>query len=203
MAQSKKRAAARRGKVATRDKARKPAKSVHGKAAYRTRTKTAPRKRVTKTKLKRAMVKKAVPIVETVIVDMIEEPVPGVLAVTEVVTTGIRGSNANFEQLEERRGAVPPELEERMGSADFHRLQRPVDRLRDLIIADRARCARTRLVEETIDPLARKALAPTPDRALAGSPEPIVDGRVSGSTGHHQNYPRTKRQRVGYRAPSR
>ena len=49
-----------------------------------------------------------------------------------------------------------------MGSADGHRLQRPLDRLRDLVIADRAWCARTWLVEETVDPLARKTLAPTP-----------------------------------------
>jgi hypothetical protein len=113
MAQWKKRAAARRGKVATRDKARKPVKSVHGKATNRTRAKTTPRKRLTKAKPKRAVVKKAVPTVETVIVDMIDEPVPGVMAVTEFLATGMRG-------------------------ADWHRLQRPVDRLRDLIIADRA-----------------------------------------------------------------
>jgi hypothetical protein len=138
MAQWKKRAAERRGKVATRDKARKPVKSVHGKATNRTRAKTTPRKRLTKAKPKRAVVKKAVPTVETVIVDMIDEPVPGVMAVTEFLATGMRGSNANPEQLKESRGAAALESEERMDSADWHRLQRPVDRLRDLIIADRA-----------------------------------------------------------------
>jgi hypothetical protein len=51
--------------------------------------------------------------VETVIVDMIEEPVPGVVVVTEFEATGIRGPDANPEQREESRGAAPPESEER------------------------------------------------------------------------------------------
>ena len=113
MAQRKKRAAARRGKAATRGKARKPAKSVRGKAAKRTSARATPRKRVTKAKSKRAVAKKVVPTVETVIVDMIEEPVPGVMVVTEFEATGIRGPNANPEQPEESRGAAPPESEER------------------------------------------------------------------------------------------
>ena len=83
MAQRKKRAAARKRKAATRGKARKPAKSVRGKAAKRTSARATPRKRVTKAKSKRAVAKKVVPTVETVIVDMIEEPVPGVMVVTE------------------------------------------------------------------------------------------------------------------------
>ena len=74
MAQRKKRAAARRGRVATRDKARKPAKSVRGKATKRTRAKTSPK---------------------------------------------------------QSWGAT-------MDSADWSLPQRPVDRLRDLITADRA-----------------------------------------------------------------
>jgi hypothetical protein len=50
--------------------------------------------------------------VETVIVDVIEEPVPGVMVVTEFEATGIRGPNANPEQPQKSRGATPPEPEE-------------------------------------------------------------------------------------------
>ena len=113
MAKRKKRAAARRGKAATRRKARKPAKSVQGKAAKRTNARTTPRKRVTKAKSKRAVAKKVAPTVETVIVDMIEEPVPGVMVVTEFEATGIRGPNAKPEQPKESRGTAPPKSEER------------------------------------------------------------------------------------------
>jgi hypothetical protein len=113
MAKRKKRAAARRGKAATRGKARKPAKSVRGKAAKRTSARATPKKRVTKAKSKRAVVKKVAPTVETVIVDMIEEPVPGVMVVTEFEATGIREPNANPEQPKESRGAATPESEER------------------------------------------------------------------------------------------
>ena len=67
MAQRKRRAAARRGKVATRGKPRKPVKSVLGKAAKRTGAKATSRKRVTKAKPKRAVAKKAVPTIENVI----------------------------------------------------------------------------------------------------------------------------------------
>jgi hypothetical protein len=113
MAQRKKRVAARKRKAATRGKARKPAKSVRGKTAKRTSARATPRKRVTKAKSKRAVAKKVVPTVETVIVDMIEEPVPGVMVVTEFEATRIRGPNANLEQPKESRAAAPPESEER------------------------------------------------------------------------------------------
>jgi len=113
MAQQKKRVAARSGKAATRGKARKPAKSVRGKAAKRTSAKATPRKRVTKAKSKRAVAKKVVPTVETVIVDVIEEPVPGVMVATEFEATEIRGPSVNPEQPEESRGAAPPKSEER------------------------------------------------------------------------------------------
>jgi hypothetical protein len=113
MAKRKKRAAARRGKAATRGKARKPAKSVRGKSAKRTSARATPKKRVTKAKSKRAVAKKVVSTVETVIVDMIEEPVPGVMVVTEFEATGIREPNANPEQPKESRGTASPESEER------------------------------------------------------------------------------------------
>ena len=113
MAKRKRKATAHRGKVATRDKARKPGKSVRGKTAKRTTVKATSRKRVTKAKLKRAVAKKVVPTVETVIVDVIEEPVPGVMVATEFEATEIRGPSVNPEQPEESRGAAPPKSEER------------------------------------------------------------------------------------------
>ena len=112
MAKRKKRVAARRGKAAPRSKARKPAKSVRGKTAKRTNARATPRKRVTKAKSKRAVAKKVVPTVETVIVDIIEEPVPGVMVVTEFEATGIRGPNAKPEQPNESRGTAPAKSEE-------------------------------------------------------------------------------------------
>jgi hypothetical protein len=56
---------------------------------------------------------KVVPTVETVIVDIIEEPVPGVMVVTEFEATGIRGPNAKSKQSEESRATTPPKSEER------------------------------------------------------------------------------------------
>jgi hypothetical protein len=133
MAPWKKQMVTSRRKAGTRVKTRKPVKPKNGKAANRSHAKTTPRKRPIKAKRKRAAIKKAVPTVETVIANMIEEPLPGVTNVTEFVATGISGTDTNSEQLEER-GATDV--------ADGHRLQRPVDRLRDLINADRARCVR-------------------------------------------------------------
>src|SRR5260370_15935472 len=82
-----KRANQRRRKSATRGKARKVAKSARGKPTKRT---------VARAKPKRATVKKAAPkvvrrtkqpAVETVVVDLIEQPAPGVITVTEVEET--------------------------------------------------------------------------------------------------------------------
>jgi hypothetical protein len=67
---------------------------------------------VTKAKSKRAVAKKVVPTVETVIVDIIEEPVPGVMVVTEFEATGIRGPNAKPEQPTESQSTTPPKSEE-------------------------------------------------------------------------------------------
>jgi hypothetical protein len=52
-------------------------------------------------------------MVETVIVDMIEEPIPGVIVATEFEATEIRGPNAKSEQPEESPSAAPPKSEER------------------------------------------------------------------------------------------
>jgi hypothetical protein len=81
-----KRAKRRRGNSASRPKARKVAKAARGKPTKRT---------VARAKPKPAPVKKAAPkvkrpvtpVVETVIVDLIEQPAPGVITVTEVGET--------------------------------------------------------------------------------------------------------------------
>jgi len=81
-----------RRKSATRGKARKVSKSARGKATKRT---------VARAKPKRATVKKAVrkvkqpvtPVVETVAVEVIEQPAPGVITVTEVEETEVRNAS--------------------------------------------------------------------------------------------------------------
>ena len=81
-----KRAKLRRGNSAKRSKARKVAKSATKKRI------------VASAKPKRAPVKKAArkvklpvaPVVETVVVDVIEQPAPGVITVTEVEETRVR-----------------------------------------------------------------------------------------------------------------
>jgi hypothetical protein len=84
MAKRKKRAAARKGKTT-----RKPVKSMRGKPAKRTGAKAKSKKTTIKTK-KRAVAKTMAPTVETVVVDVIEEPVPGVMVVSEFEATEIR-----------------------------------------------------------------------------------------------------------------
>jgi hypothetical protein len=51
------------------------------------------------------------PVVETVVVDVVEEPIPGVAVVTETEATEVRGAGAAPERPEESR-AAPPESEE-------------------------------------------------------------------------------------------
>ena len=84
--------------------------------------KPAPRKRLARAKPKRALVKKvarkrARPVkppstaaVETVVVDVIEEPVPGVITVTEFEETKVREASKDTEEAEEN-GPAPPEPE--------------------------------------------------------------------------------------------
>jgi len=94
-----------------RGKARKSSKSIRGKAAKRTATKLRSKKGVTKAKRHRAKTvarKKArprkplvTPVVETTIVDVVEEPVPGVITVTEFEETDIREAGAGQEPPEE------------------------------------------------------------------------------------------------------
>jgi hypothetical protein len=82
-----KRAKLRRGNSAKRGKARKAAKAAK-----------APKRTVARAKPKHAAVKKAArkvkqpitPVVETVAVEVIEQPAPGVITVTEVEETEVR-----------------------------------------------------------------------------------------------------------------
>jgi len=81
-----KRAKLRRGNSAKRGKARKSART---KAAKRTVAKAKP-KRASVKKAPRKMKKSIVPVVETVVLDVIEQPAPGVITDTEVEGTEIR-----------------------------------------------------------------------------------------------------------------
>ena len=88
MAKRKKRAVTRRGMAK-----RKPAKSMRGKPGKRKVAKAKSKKRTTKTK--RAVAKTIVPKGETVVVDIVEEPVPGVMVVTELEATEIHGPSVS------------------------------------------------------------------------------------------------------------
>ena len=98
--QSKKQAKPRRRRAAVRGKTRKLSKSVRGKAM---------KPMVAGAKPQRAARKKAVrkkeqgmkppgPEVETVVVDVIEEPAPGVITVTETEETQIRAERDDREE---------------------------------------------------------------------------------------------------------
>src|SRR5438128_10524362 len=101
MAQRKKRGAARK---ATLKRGRAPKRAARTRTIKRVASKTTPKKRVTKAKAKRAVTKKAATktpgppppqgdaAAETVIVDVIEEPVPGVTVVTEFEAARVQGS---------------------------------------------------------------------------------------------------------------
>jgi fructose-1,6-bisphosphatase/inositol monophosphatase family enzyme len=102
MAQRKKRKAARKATPLKRGRA--PKRAARTKTLKRVAAKTTLKKRVTKAKAKRAVTKKAATkrpgppppqgdaAAETVIVDVIEEPVPGVTVVTEFEATRVQGS---------------------------------------------------------------------------------------------------------------
>ena len=86
-AQSKKRAKLRRGSSAARRKTRKASKPARGtkRTVARARPKRAGAKKATRKREQR--VYPPSPGVETAVVDVIEEPVPGVIAVTEYEET--------------------------------------------------------------------------------------------------------------------
>ena len=81
-----KRAKRRRGNSATRPKARKVAKSAQGKATKRTVARAKPKRAAVK-KVARKVKQPVTPVVETIVVDVIEQPAPGVITVTEVEAT--------------------------------------------------------------------------------------------------------------------
>ena len=121
MAQKKKRATVRKRKTTTPRRARKASKSARRQAVKRVVAKPRPRKHLARAKPKRARVKTvarkrarlvkppSTTAVETVVVDVIEEPVPGVITVTEFEETEVREPSESAEQPEE----TPPESEER------------------------------------------------------------------------------------------
>jgi hypothetical protein len=107
MAQRKKRQTVRKGKSTPRHKARKPSKSARKGPVKRTVARAAPRKRSAEAKLKpgakkaRKKASAVKPPVETVVVDVIDEPVPGVAVVTEFEAREVH------EEPEESRSAPP------------------------------------------------------------------------------------------------
>lgn len=122
MAQRRKRPTARKGKSTARRKTHKPSKSARGRPAKRRIARAAPTKHLAKAKLKRGAKKArkkvravkpptAPVVVETVVVDVIEEPVPGVAVVTEIEATEVREAGVGPEEPQESRSA-PPESEE-------------------------------------------------------------------------------------------
>lgn len=112
MAQRKKRATLGKRKSTARSQSGKTRKPARGKPAKRTVAKSKPRKRLAKARPKRAAAKKAAskmrqvkrpssPTVETITVDVIEEPVPGVIAITEFEETEVREEDDGREQPDE------------------------------------------------------------------------------------------------------
>jgi hypothetical protein len=111
MAQRKKRVTPRKRKSTGRGRARKSSRSVRSKAAKRTATKLRPKKGVAKAKspsAKKLARKKAkpmkqpiTPVAETTIVDVVEEPAPGVITITEFEETDIREPGPGEEPPEE------------------------------------------------------------------------------------------------------
>jgi hypothetical protein len=83
--QPKKRAKPRRRRAAVRGKARKVSKSARVKATKPTVAGAKPKRAATKGQ----GMKPPEPEVETVVVDVIEEPAPGVITVTEIEETQI------------------------------------------------------------------------------------------------------------------
>jgi hypothetical protein len=114
MAQRQKRRTVRKGKSTARRKARKPSKSASKKTAKRIVARAVPRKRLAKDQPKRGAkrARKRVKVVkppstaavETLVVDVIEEPVPGVTVVTEFEATEVRDESGATP--------APPESEE-------------------------------------------------------------------------------------------
>src|SRR3974377_1781615 len=115
MAPQKKQAKSRKRKAEIRGKPRKTPRCAREKAAKRSAAKQIPkslakakpgRARATKVLPKdvQPMQPKGIPVRETVIVDVIEEPVPGVITVTEFEETDVTEENVDREQPRKGRG---------------------------------------------------------------------------------------------------
>ena len=125
MAQRKKRATVRKGKSTARGRTRKASKSARAKAVKRTVAKPTPRKLSAKAKPKlvgakkvarkkrRSMKPPSSPAVETLTVDVIEEPAPGVTVVTEIEATEVREPSPGAEEPDESDDSTPAESEGR------------------------------------------------------------------------------------------
>jgi len=126
MAKRKQRASARKKTASKRGKVRTRAKSAPRKAVKRVAMKKKAKKQATKARVKRAASKKAAPRPtepprrlaeapdETVIFDIIEEPIPGVVVVTEFETVRTSSPATPTRQPEggEAAGLVARENEE-------------------------------------------------------------------------------------------
>jgi len=98
--QPKKRAKPRRRRAAVRGKARKVSKSSRGKAMKPTVAGAKPRRAARKkaVRKKEQGMKPPGPEVETVVVDVIKEPAPGVITVTEIEETQISAGRHDREE---------------------------------------------------------------------------------------------------------
>ena len=98
--QPKKRAKPRRRRATVHGKARKVSKSARGKATKRTVARAKPKRAATKkaVRKKEQRMKPPGPEVETVVVDVIEEPAPGVITVTEIEETQIPAGRDEREE---------------------------------------------------------------------------------------------------------
>jgi hypothetical protein len=98
--QSKKRAKPRRRRAAVRGKARKVSKSARVKATKPTVAGAKPKRAATKKPVQKKEQRKKAPRpgVETVVVDVIGEPAPGVITVTEIEETQIPAGRDESEE---------------------------------------------------------------------------------------------------------
>ena len=82
-----KRAKRRRGNSANRPKARKVAEAARAKPTKRTVARAKPKRATAKKAAPKVARRMKKPVVETVVVDLIEQPAPGVITVTEIEET--------------------------------------------------------------------------------------------------------------------
>jgi len=108
MAQRKKQLASRRKRSAVRGKSHKASRPVRGKAAKQSTANPMSKKRLAKpkrTRVKKVSRKKGrpqgIPVIETTIIDVIEQPVPGVITVTEFEKTDVREAGVDRTQSKE------------------------------------------------------------------------------------------------------